>query len=393
MDNDGAGAGWYIDPVPGNSGEFTDRITRYELAMPSSSSIALADMYRTTAHEIGHALGILTPPAGSNLRIGDFLTPTATPGLLNFQSVTTSVTFTTSGGGHIYSGQLTEFYQSYTPAPNDLMNTGLDLGTSVITRQHISPLNLQILRDAYGYTVNFSALRTANFYTDEIGAYNPGLSPEYRLRNGATSQTWIDYAGNGWTPFTGDWDGDGRDEVGAYNPNATGSEFRLRNRDGSQTFYSFAGGAGWVPLAGDWDGDGRDEIGAFNPNLATNQFRLLNRDFSQTWITFAGAGWTPLVGDWDGDGRDEIGAYNPNVTGSEYRLLNRNGTQTFISFAGALGWVPITGDWDGDGKDNIGAFNPGLSTDQFRLLNGNGTQTWITFAGPGWTPLSGNWEF
>jgi hypothetical protein len=329
LDDDGAGAGWYIDPTPASSSEFTDTITRYEGAMPGTA----ADLYRTALHELGHAVGIIVDPSYT-LRIMDYMSAQGPVTVYTFSNNGTTAYFTFDG--HI----------SDISTPNDLMNPGSSLGGYVTTRQYISQTNLNILRDGYGYTVDPSALRSFTFQTDEVGAFNPNVAQ---------------------------------------------NKFRLRNADGSQTGINFAG-VGWIPIAGDWDGDGRDEIGAFNPNRSTNQFVLRNRDGSQIGITFAGAVWIPITGDWDGDGRDEIGAFNPNRTTNQFVLLNRNGSQTAITFAGS-GWIPIAGDWDGDGRDEIGAFNPSLTSNQFRLRSASGTVTPITFAGSGWTPITGNWNF
>ena len=54
----------------------------------------------------------------------------------------------------------------------------------------------------------------------------------------------------------GDWDGDGVDTVGVYNP-VTGVFFlRNDNNAGSadEIFQFGPGGLGWIPLRGDWDG-------------------------------------------------------------------------------------------------------------------------------------------
>ncbi|HPE73364.1 MAG TPA: hypothetical protein PK018_14545, partial [Candidatus Competibacter sp.] len=65
-------------------------------------------------------------------------------------------------------------------------------------------------------------------------------------------------AGKGWTPLTGDWDGNGTATVGLFDP-AT-STFYLRNsHSAGAANLSFRYGptnAGWTPLAGDWNGPG-----------------------------------------------------------------------------------------------------------------------------------------
>ena len=80
------------------------------------------------------------------------------------------------------------------------------------------------------------------------------------------------WAEAGWIPIAGDWDGNGTDTIGLYDP-AT-STFYLRNTNGTGvadvTFNYGVGGAGWIPIAGDWNGDGKDTIGLYDP--ATSMF-------------------------------------------------------------------------------------------------------------------------
>ena len=60
------------------------------------------------------------------------------------------------------------------------------------------------------------------------------------------------------------------------------------------------GAAGWTPVIGDWNGDGKDEIGinkgyewyldydgngAYNPSIDKHYW-------------FGAAGWTPVIGTW-----------------------------------------------------------------------------------------------
>ena len=137
-------------------------------------------------------------------------------------------------------------------------------------------------------------------------------------------------AGSQWMPIAGDWDGDGTDTIGLYNP--VTSMFYLRNTNDSGyadvTFAYGPAGAGWMPIAGDWDGDGKDTIGLYNP--ATSVFYLAEHDSLQgpndmgyADVTFAygpaGAGWKPIAGDWNGDGKDTIGLYDPTRPSSILR--------------------------------------------------------------------------
>ena len=125
-----------------------------------------------------------------------------------------------------------------------------------------------------------------------------------------------------------------------------------------------AAGAGWIPIAGDWNGDGTDTVGLYNP--AKSAFYLRNtNDTGYADVTFAfgaaGAGWIPIAGDWNGDGKDTIGLYNPAK--SMFYLRNTTSLQgpsdkgyadvTFAFGAAGAGWIPIAGDWNNDGQDTM----------------------------------------
>src|SRR5687768_8207804 len=66
----------------------------------------------------------------------------------------------------------------------------------------------------------------------------------------------------------------------------------------------------WYPVSGDWDGDGKCDVGYVN--LKTMAWHLwTGPDFqgSATIVPFLHGGENafPLVGDWDGDGKDTAG--------------------------------------------------------------------------------------
>ena len=63
------------------------------------------------------------------------------------------------------------------------------------------------------------------------------------------------------------------DGAGAFDP--TTATWHLRTRAGDPTVFSF-GAAGSQPLIGDWDGDGIDTVGVYDPDSATVSLRNAN---------------------------------------------------------------------------------------------------------------------
>jgi hypothetical protein len=176
---------------------------------------------------------------------------------------------------------------------------------------------------------------------------------------------------------TGDWNGDGtvdygtfHRKTGAWSLDANGNN-QWDGSAGGDILATF--GKKGTPVSGDWNGDGTDDIGVYFPGSGTWQ---LDANGNLQWdgaqggdLEFSfGRGGVPVAGDWNGDGTDEVGIYSPNkglwqvdtngnrqwdgaATDDEYKLSGKGGD-------------PVVGDWDGDGRDGIGRFRNG----QFEIL-------------------------
>ncbi len=88
---------------------------------------------------------------------------------------------------------------------------------------------------------------------------------------------------------------------------------------------------GYQPVTGDWDGNGRTEIGTYNPTLGAwyldfngDGIFTSGTDKAYTW---GATGYQSVVGDWNGNGRTEIGTYNPTL-GVWYLDYNGDGVFT-----------------------------------------------------------------
>lgn len=171
------------------------------------------------------------------------------------------------------------------------------------------------------------------------------------------------------------------------------------DRDGNRSFdagidwrFRFGRRGDW-PLVGDWNGDGRDDVGVYRPTAGKwildnngNPFDGVNLVFSRRQRG------RPVVGDWNGDGRDDIGLYR---RGRWY--LDRNGNRRFddgrFTYGGEPGDLPLAGDWNGIGKDRVGIFRQGrwvLDRDGRRDF----TRDWkrrFTFGREGDLPVPADW--
>jgi hypothetical protein len=198
------------------------------------------------------------------------------------------------------------------------------------------------------------------------------------------------YAGIGDLPITGDWNGDGFDEIGVYR--SRNSKWYLDSNSngvwdpGVDLVRQFGVAGVDQPVVGDWNGDGFDDVGV----RRGNRF-VVDANGNGVWDTeaggdavypFGGTSHISAVGDWNADGQDDLGVYVPS-SGKWY--LDSNGNRQWDGLGeglddvynyGQVSQIPVTGDWVGDGKDQIGTWIDGL----FRVdWNDNGT--WDRIAG------------
>ncbi|MBW3601472.1 MAG: N-acetylmuramoyl-L-alanine amidase [Actinobacteria bacterium] len=144
-----------------------------------------------------------------------------------------------------------------------------------------------------------------------------------------------------------------------------------------------------VPLTGDWDGDGRDELGWYRNGVFTLRLgQARGPSAGRRFRVGRGLG-RPVVGDWDADGRDEVGVVRARL----WRLAMANGRRArkvHVRY-GVRNGVPVTGDWNGDGRDSVGVFRSG----RWFLRNRNSSGKpglRVRFGRGGDRPVVGRWR-
>jgi beta-fructofuranosidase len=167
------------------------------------------------------------------------------------------------------------------------------------------------------------------------------------LSNGAgfvgTSTKWHDFfALSGETPLTGDFTGDGRDDIVTFTHGSLADVFVAPS-----TGTAFGAAAKWheyfsldgeVPAVGDVNGDGRDDIITFTRNGLADVYVALSNGSSfgpsMKWHDFfATAGESPGVADVNGDGRDDIVTFTHGSLADVYVALS-----TGTSFGADAKW-------------------------------------------------------
>jgi len=199
-----------------------------------------------------------------------------------------------------------------------------------------------------------------------------------------------------------DFNGDGRDDIVAFTNNSLGDTFvststgSAFNGPGSAKWHEFFAPNGEAPLTGDFNGDGKDDVVVFTNDARGDVFVALSTGTgfgpAALWHGFfAPTGESPAVGDLNGDGKDDIITFAKGTSNDVFVSMS-TGTgfaqaEKWHEFFGVTGEYPGVGDFNNDGKADIAIFTRGAAADVYVGLN-TGTsfgaaQKWHDFFAPG----------
>jgi hypothetical protein len=187
-----------------------------------------------------------------------------------------------------------------------------------------------------------------------LGIQHRTTAPSFQLKRPGHPPLTIPFGWRTDQALSGDWDGDGTIDIGVRRPSL--QLFVLRGSSG-RTATLTLGRVSDVGIAGDWDGDGRTDVGVWHPS--TRVFTLRRADGSTSTVTFGSLGDRPVAGDWNGDGRADLGVWSSSTSTFTLRTVARSGA---VSYA-KVRWgnprdLPVAGDWNGDGVDDVGVWDP-----------------------------------
>jgi hypothetical protein len=184
--------------------------------------------------------------------------------------------------------------------------------------------------------------------------------------------------------------------VGVFVPGEQVSLIRLRSTDG-RVLVAEVGASAGVPVAGDWDGDGHDTVGYFEPGA--DSFHLSD-DFGDGVPQFSRvlSGWNcapclPVAGDWSGRGADGIGLYDP--ARGLFLLRDRadaGAIHRTVAFGepGRLQW-PVSGRFSDCREDQLALYDPATSTFRIAACRDAPPPSDFVFGSPGGLPVAGRW--
>jgi SpoIID/LytB domain protein len=207
-----------------------------------------------------------------------------------------------------------------------------------------------------------------------LGLLSPGFTIAMRRTGGAAAQ-----------PLVGDWDGDGKDQVGWFRAGQVA--LQMTGPGGGWIKRFGYGAAGDVAVVGDWDGDGDDDLGVYRAGRWLLRTGLTGGAPTRT-IVFGRAGDRPVVGSWTGK-RVGLGL----VRGRTWllrRTLTSGVAQVRFGF-GRVGDVPVVGSWDGSARAGIGVERDGRWLLRNRRSAGP-AGVLVTFGQAADRPVVGDWD-
>ncbi|MFF0429841.1 FG-GAP-like repeat-containing protein [Streptomyces sp. NPDC004520] len=225
---------------------------------------------------------------------------------------------------------------------------------------------------------------------------------------------------------SGDFNGDGRDDIAAWYSYGDGSDklftFTSNLKGGfNYPFSSFYRADGWyVPnmkfTTGDYNADGRDDLGVFYgySNGDTKLFTFTAKPdgaFNEPVSGWSSTDWGSFAatsvhsGDFNGDGRDDIVTWYDYGDGHDAMIsFTASGTDGKFGNRKEIWTIPagnfwrenlkiVTGDFNGDGRDDVGGMY-GYEDGRVKMFTWTAkTDGTLNYHLGGWEAAPGNWSF
>ncbi len=185
---------------------------------------------------------------------------------------------------------------------------------------------------------------------------------------------------NAINPVMGDFNGDALIDLGLHNSDTGVWEVAISQAGVFTAALDWMTGFGatrdWAPTGGDFNGDGKTDVGIYNS--ATGEFKPALSSGSgfiaqSTWLTFSGASatWQIFTGNFNADKYTDLGFYNRDT--GEVRVALGTGTgfnavSTWLNNADT-GYAAMGGDFNGDGLTDLCLFKK--TSGEFKVVFSN----------------------
>ncbi|HET6728524.1 MAG TPA: Ig-like domain-containing protein, partial [Jiangellaceae bacterium] len=166
------------------------------------------------------------------------------------------------------------------------------------------------------------------------------------------------YPVNGtYSPFSGDLDANGFDDIVWYGPGTVPDSMWLFDGDGRVGVPISVGGT-YVPAVGDLDGNGYDDIFWYRPGTASDGIWYFGpSDITARSATVNGT-YTPVTGDFDRNGYDDILWYGRGTIPDTIWYFTASGLRGRAVTVNGF-YNPMAGDFNRDGYGDVFWYVPG----------------------------------
>jgi uncharacterized protein YkwD len=196
------------------------------------------------------------------------------------------------------------------------------------------------------------------------------------------------------TALTGDFDGDGIEDLLTYNPGTTGDELWFGEADGTMRKGSVNVNGHYRPVAGDFDGDGLTQVIWYAPGTFSDYIWEWNGSGWNSQAKSIDGTYRPLVGDFEGDGNDDVLWYAPGTARDAYWYGNDTGSFTTVRTEINGRYNPKVGDLDANGGDDLFWYAPGTADDYvwYSTLRRGGYSGRATEVNGTYKPFTGDFD-
>lgn len=191
----------------------------------------------------------------------------------------------------------------------------------------------------------------------------------------------------------GDYDGDGKAEVGIHRPSGasgTAEYWYLKSGGAVGEYAAFGFGLSTdIPVPADYTGDGKADFAVFRPSDGY-WYIVRSEDYSVYAFPFGISTDTPVPADYDGDGKADVAVYRAS-TGYWFIYRSSDDGVGAVPF-GAPTDKPIPADFDGDGRTDIAVWRAkGAVGAEWWILGSVSGARGVGFGEPSDRPVPGDY--
>jgi len=197
--------------------------------------------------------------------------------------------------------------------------------------------------------------------------YGRGRDFDSGLSEGRTFKAVRHQISGDYLPISGDYDGNGIDDIFWYRPGTGQDVVFYGNNSGEFSAVNVTVSQTYTPVAADFDNNGIDDIFWYAPGTAKDSiWRGKGNVFIDSPIQING-NYDPVSGDFNGDGFGDIFWYAAGA-GADYISYSSGADFTYapknaVPIIGS--YNPVKGDFDGDGYSDIFWYKPNTANDDW----------------------------